>query len=292
MAPTVCLSFDFDAMSNWIGSLGARDPGLVTRGEFDVVAVPRVLRLLARYEILATFCTPGFTVCAYPELVREINAAGHEVAHHGWMHENPAALGRDGERENLLRGIEAIERTVGHRPAGYRSPAWEFSANTIGLLLVEGFLYDSGLMADDFTPYYVRDGDVPSATEPYRFGSLTDLVEMPVSWERDDWPLFEFAFGVNAGLASPSHALEIWQAEFDFMRAECPDGVYVLTLHPQVIGRGHRLAMLARLIEHMQDRGARFMRMDAYAAEWRGAHPRAAWAAANPLRARTKDAET
>jgi peptidoglycan/xylan/chitin deacetylase (PgdA/CDA1 family) len=282
--PTVCLTFDFDSMSNWIGSLGATDPGMVTRGEFDTVAVPRLLRLLAKHDIQATFCVPGFTVCAYPNLVRAAADAGHEIVHHGWVHENPKSFDRAGERENLLRGIEVIERVVGRRPVGYRSPAWEFSPNTVGLLLEEGFEYDSGLMGDDFQPFYVRDGDVVSTTEPYRFGEIVDLVELPVSWGLDDWPYFEFAFGVNPNLSSPSHVLEIWGDEFDYMCTESPDGVYVLTMHPQVIGRGHRMMMLERLIEHMAGAGARFSRMDTFAAQWRARNPLEAWKSANPMR--------
>jgi peptidoglycan/xylan/chitin deacetylase (PgdA/CDA1 family) len=281
--PTVCLTFDFDAMSNWIGSLGATDPGTVTRGEFDITGVQRILRLLGKREVQATFCVPGFTVWAYPDLVREVDAAGHELAHHGWIHESPRGLDRAAERDNLLRGIDALERVVGKRPVGYRSPAWEFSANTVKLLLDEGFLYDSGMMAEDFYPYYLRDGDIVSTTGPYVFGETTELVEMPVSWPLDDWPLFEFADGVNVGLASPSHVLEIWQGEFDYMRAECPGGVYVLTMHPQVIGRGHRMAMLERLIAHMAS-VARFSSMQAFAARWRAENPLGRWKAANPLR--------
>jgi hypothetical protein len=106
---------------------------------------------------------------------------------------------------------------------------------------------------------------------------------MPVSWTLDDWPLFEFAAGVNAGLASPSHVLEIWQGDFDYMAAECADGVYVLTMHPQVIGRGHRMTMLERLITHMSDR-ARFSCMAAFAERWRAENPLEAWKQANPMR--------
>jgi peptidoglycan/xylan/chitin deacetylase (PgdA/CDA1 family) len=282
-APTVCLTFDCDSMSNWIGSLGASDPGTVTRGEFDIIGTQRILRLLAKYGIEATFCVPGFTVCAYPDLIREIDAAGHELAHHGWIHESPRQFDRAGERDILLKGIEVLERVIGKRPVGYRSPGWEFSASTVGLLLEEGFRYDSGLMADDFYPYYVRDGDVVSTTEPYVFGETTDLVEMPVSYTLNDWTLFEFADGVNAGLASPAHVLEIWQGDFDYMTAECADGVYVLTMHPQVIGRGHRMTMLERLITHMADR-ARFSCMTTFAEHWRAENPLEAWKHANPMR--------
>ena len=138
-------------------------------------------------------------------------------------------------------------------------------------------------MARDFEPYYVREGDVVSRTEPYVFGETVDLVELPVSWERDDWPFFECAPGVNAGLASPSHVLEMWKGEFDYMNAHCRSGVYVLTMHPQVIGRGHRMTMLEQLIDHMQSADVRFSRMDEHAARWRAANPLDAWKVANPM---------
>lgn len=121
--PTVCLTFDVDSMSNWIGSVGWTDPRLVSRGEFDVIGLQRILQLLAERGIRATFCVPGFTVVAYPDLIRRIAADGHELAHHGWVHENPSALDPAREREILLRGSAVLEEVVGERPVGYRSPA-------------------------------------------------------------------------------------------------------------------------------------------------------------------------
>ena len=174
--PTVCLTFDVDSMSNWIGSVGWTDPRLVSRGEFDVIGLQRILRLLAEREIRATFCVPGFTAVAYPDLIRRIAAEGHELAHHGWVHENPSGLDPAREREILQRGSAVLEEVVGERPVGYRSPAWEYSAWTIALLLEQGFLYDSGLMARDFDPYYVREGDVvrgPSRTSSARRSILS-----------------------------------------------------------------------------------------------------------------------
>ena len=194
-APTVCLTFDFDALSLWLGSFGATSPSMISRGEFGVVGVRRILRLLDSEGIPATFFVTGHTADTYPDSVRDIVAAGHEIGHHGYLHENPVALAsRDEERAVLERGFEALDRAAGVRPVGYRSPAWDNSPHTIELLLETGMQYESSLMGDDFTPYWCRVGDAIDPDGPYRFGERSDLVEMPVSWVLDDFPHFEYNY--------------------------------------------------------------------------------------------------
>jgi len=260
---TACLTFDFDAISLWIGPMGATSPSMISRGEFGVVGVERILRLLGRGGIPATFFVPGHTAETYPDTVRAIVTAGHEIGHHGYLHENPVGLAsREDERRVLERGLEALQRTVGVRPLGYRSPAWDNSPHTIELLLDYGFRYESSLMGHDFVPYWCRVGDRIQDDGPYLFGRDVDLVEMPVSWVLDDFPHFEYVRvgnRVSPGLAAASKVEEIWREEFDFMCREVPDGVFTLTMHPQVIGRGHRMLMLERLIDHISARpGIRF----------------------------------
>jgi peptidoglycan/xylan/chitin deacetylase (PgdA/CDA1 family) len=255
---TVCLTFDFDAISLWIGPFGATSPSMISRGEFGAVGALRLLVLLEREGIAATFFVTGHTADTYPDIVREIAAAGHEIGHHGYLHENPIALEtRERERDVLLRGLDALDRTAGVRPIGYRSPSWDTSPYTVDLLLEEGFRYDSSLMGDDFTPYWCRTGDVIDPVGPYRFGPTVDLVEMPVSWLLDDFPHFEYLVlrpgGLrNPGLSAGSKVEEIWSDEFAFMHRDVPGGVFTLTMHPQVIGRGHRILMLERLIATMR----------------------------------------
>ncbi len=250
---TVCLTFDFDAISLWLGSFGATSPSMISRGEFGPVGVQRILRLLARTGIPATFFVTGHTADTYPESVKAIAAAGHEIGHHGYLHENPAALQSAEEEAAILdRGLETLERVAGVRPFGYRSPSWDNSAHTVELLLARGFRYESSLMADDFSPYWCRTGDATDADGKYRFGAPVDLVEMPVSWVLDDFPHFEYvrvANRVYPGLSAPSKVEEIWRQEFDYMYREIDGGVFTLTMHPQVIGRGHRMLMLERLID-------------------------------------------
>lgn len=255
---TVCLTFDFDAISLWIGPFGATSPSMISRGEFCAVGARRILTLLDREQIPATFFITGHTADTYPEVVREIAAAGHEIGHHGYLHENPIALEtREREREVLLRGLDALDRAGSVRPTGYRSPSWDTSPWTVDLLIEHGFRYDSSLMGDDFTPYWCRTGDVIDHDGPYRFGPETSLVEMPVSWLLDDFPHFEYLVlrpgGLrNPGLSAGSKVEEIWSDEFAFMHREIPGGVFNLTMHPQVIGRGHRMLMLERLIARMR----------------------------------------
>jgi len=281
---SACLTFDFDAMSSWIGSARSQNPSEISRGEFGLVGVERVLSLLARNDIRGTFFVPGHTVCAYPDLIRRIATDGHELGHHGWVHENPADFDRDGERRILELGFTAFDRVLGVRPTGYRSPAWALSSSSVELLLEAGFTYESSCMGDDFHPYYLRSGDQWSLDAPYVFGETTELVELPVTWALDDFPHFELVPGVFNGLSAPSKVLEIWQREFDYLADNCPGGVFNLTMHPQCIGRGHRISMLAQLVEHMRAREALFEPLGLYAERWHAENPVEEWKTRNPLR--------
>ncbi|HEX5501464.1 MAG TPA: polysaccharide deacetylase [Thermomicrobiales bacterium] len=276
---TVCLTFDFDAISLWIGPYGATSPSMISRGEFGVVGVERILRLLDRAGLPGTFFVTGHTADTYPDAVRAIARAGHELGHHGYLHENPIALEtREAEAAVLRRGLEALDRAAGARPTGYRSPAWDISPHTIDLLLEHGFRYDSSLMGRDFEPYWCRTGDVIRKDGPYGFGREVDLVELPVSWILDDFPHFEYVRVGNRlspGHSAPSKVEEIWRGEFDFLYREVPGGVLTLTMHPQVIGRGHRMLMLERLIAYFREHdGVRFAGLGQVAGEFRAAQPR------------------
>lgn len=285
MAPRLscCLTFDFDAMSVWIGSMKSDNPSMISRGEFGATALPRILELTRRHNILATFFVPGHTALAFPDLVKQIADEGHELGHHGWVHENPADFDEAGERANLDRGFEALHKAAGVRPVGYRSPAWDFSPNTVNLLVEHEFLYDSSGMANDFYPYYLRTGDSWSLDGPYEFGDAVELVEIPATWGLDDFPPFEFVMGALQGLSAPSAVEEIWRGDFEYAHTNCPGGVYDLTMHPQVIGRGHRLLMLERLIEHFKEHeGVVFETMSTYAKRWKYENPIDHWKHENP----------
>ena len=265
---TVALTFDHDAISSEVDrSLG---PVALSRGEFGPrVGVPRILALLAARGIEATFFVPGHTVVSFPESVAAIVAAGHELACHGWAHEDLATLDAAAERDVLERSVEAIERAAGVRPVGFRAPFWSLSERTLELVEELGFVYDSSLMADDVRLYRVRRGDAHDAREGSRLGPPGRLVEVPVSWALDDWPLFEPSPGAVGPMSAPSKVEEIWREEFLHAWEHEPGGLFTLTMHPEAIGRGSRIRVLERLADFMAGHdGVRFARLDRAVADW------------------------
>ncbi|MGB7873517.1 MAG: polysaccharide deacetylase [Anaerolineales bacterium] len=247
---TLCLSFDFDAMSVWFG-YGNPTPAKLYRGEYGArVGVYRVLDLLKRYRLPATFFVPGHTIDSFPEAVNAILEAGHEIAHHSYAHTDPSEQTPDEERRDMERALESLKKT-GVKPLGYRSPSADISPVTLSLLEEYGFIYDSSLMADDFRPYHPRMGDQVARDTPLVKGKESHLWELPISFELDDWVHFQFNFDpYENGTSAPSKVLEIWADELDWMHAKVDNGLFTLVLHPQVIGRAHRIQMLERFITH------------------------------------------
>jgi peptidoglycan-N-acetylglucosamine deacetylase len=266
----VCLSFDFDAISGFIAR-GMTTPTPISRGEFGVIASARILAMLHLHRIDTTWFIPGHTLETYPEACRKVVEAGHELGHHGWTHMPPASLTREQEEVGLIRANAAIEKLTGQKARGYRSPSWDLSPHTVELLLKHGFLYDSSMMGDDYLPYRARQGDVVTLEQPAVLGAETALIEMPISWTLDDYPHFEFVRTANSvlgGLKPASGVLENWYDDFDYMTRLLEWGIVTYTFHPFVIGRGHRMLMLERLIERLKARGAVFLTMEAAAREW------------------------
>jgi len=162
----VCLTFDFDAISGFIAR-GQTSPSWISRGEYGPrVGMPRLVALLKRYNIKSTWFVPGHTAETFPDAALEIHRAGHEIGNHGWTHQSPLGMSRDQERDELLRANETPKRLTGKYPRGYRSPVWDASENTIDLLLENGFRYASNGMANDYSPYRARVGDVITMYEP------------------------------------------------------------------------------------------------------------------------------
>jgi peptidoglycan-N-acetylglucosamine deacetylase len=258
-----CLSFDFDAMSGMVAR-GLTTPTPVSRGEFGAIGAPRILDLLKRHNIRASWFVPGTVIKTYPEICRRVVAEGHELGNHGWTHDPPATMSADEEERGLIRANEAIAEISGHSPHGYRSPSWDLSDATIPLLLKHGFSYDSSMMGHDHWPYFARSGDIVSKDEPIQFGKPTKLVEMPISWSLDDFPHFEYLRTSNSlapGLANANLVLENFVADFDYMTKIEEWGVLTYTFHPFVVGRGHRMIMLEKLIQALKERGALFHTM-------------------------------
>jgi peptidoglycan/xylan/chitin deacetylase (PgdA/CDA1 family) len=211
---------------------------------------------------------PGHSLTTFADDTEAILAGGHELACHGWFHEDFADLGVDEARDVLGRSVEAVRAVTGAAPAGFRAPYWSLGLATLGLVQAAGFVYDSSLMADDYRPYRIRHGDRHSLSDGTTWGEPGSLVEVPVYWAMDDWPHFEPGAG-RPGLSAPSAVLEIWTEELRYAHGHAPGGLVMVTVHPECIGRGHRMAMLERFIEAaaMLD-GASFERLDAVVSRW------------------------
>ncbi len=233
----VSLTFDVDGETLWISNdaANARRPGILSHGAYGPkVGVPLILELLDRYAIQGTFFVPGWIAEKYPDVVERIHWSGHEIGHHGYLHEWPDSEQPEVEREVLLKGISALEKVAGERPVGYRSPAWELSDNSLDYLKDEGFLYSSNLM-DDFVPYMHPQG----------------IVELPVQWILDDAPYFLFRTRNPSRPIWPNHlVLSAWKEEFHGIYQH--GGLFNLTMHPQFIGRPGRIHMLEQLIQSIR----------------------------------------
>jgi peptidoglycan-N-acetylglucosamine deacetylase len=255
----VVLTFDMDGQTAFMGGRSKTDdPALLSRGEFGPrVGARRILELLRTYDIPATWFVPGLIADTYPQLVRDVHAAGHEIGHHGYNHEHfPTAFNsKHHEAAVLQRGIEAILSVTGVRPLGFRAPEDGISKNTVDLLLDNGFLYDSSMSAEDYRPYRVRSGDLYDVERGLiQFGTETELIELPFYQALDDFPIFERWRGLQPGLRPPSVAREIWITDFEYCYRNIDRGVWLLVCHPFVIGRGHRMALLEEVIKHIHVR--------------------------------------
>jgi len=198
------------------------------------VAVPRILRLLERQRLRTTFFVPGWVAENWPDVVRSVRDAGHEIGHHGYMHESVRGVDEATEERYLVRGLEALDSVVGVRPTGYRAPSWDMNYRTPELLARHGFLYDSGLMDSDH-PYALAAGE-------------RTLVELPVHWSLDDWNRYNYVPGyASSPILAPSAAVAAWAEELDAMVEA--GGLFNLTMHPFVSGRPARAAALEGLIE-------------------------------------------
>jgi peptidoglycan/xylan/chitin deacetylase (PgdA/CDA1 family) len=238
-------TFDVDAESAVLWNneaVGARMSVMSHQAYGPLVGVPRILDLLERHQIASTFFVPGHTADRYPGAIRSIVAAGHEIAHHGYLHEQPTTLTLEQEIDVLDRGLAALADVAGVRPSGYRAPMWDLSWRTPALLAERGFLYDSSLMDSDH-PYEL-------AITP---GADQSLVEIPIQWALDDWEQYCYLPDISGSglIESPRKAREIWQLEFDGLRRA--GGCWVLTNHPFLTGRPSRAAELDDLMRYVLD---------------------------------------
>ena len=238
----VGLSFDFD---NETPSLrdGQTSPALMAQGEYGARAgLPRILAMLDRYRIPATFFIPAISGKLHPQSVKDIvSKRRHEIGVHGWIHERNSLLQEADEHDLMRRSIEALTQMTGKKPVGMRTPSWDLSPATMKLAREFGLIYDSSLMADD-RPYEVMIE-----------GTATGVVELPVEWIMDDFPYFGMDRQTTLRpYTTPDEVFTIWRAEFD--KAYQEGTMFILTMHPHVIGHRSRVAMLERLVGYMRSR--------------------------------------
>ncbi|MDA0768957.1 MAG: polysaccharide deacetylase [SAR202 cluster bacterium Casp-Chloro-G4] len=266
---------DVDAVAGWLGSYGGQDSPLdISRGMFSgEVGVPRLLQLLDRFGIKATWFIPGHSVETFPDQINAVAAAGHEIGVHGYSHENPIAMTPEQEEVVLDHCIDLITRVSGRRPTGYVAPWWEFSPATSELLLKKGIKYDHSLMHQDFQPHYVRTGDTwtnidynkhPSEwMRPLVRGTNnTNLIEIPANWYLDDLPpmMFIKESPNSHGFVSPRDLEQTWRDQFDWVYREYDYAIFPITIHPDVSGRPQVLMMLERLYAYITSHpGVRFL---------------------------------
>jgi len=279
----VAYGVDVDAVAGWLGSYGGEDsPDDISRGMFaGEVGSPRMLKLFDKYGIKTTWFVPGHSMETFPEQMKEVAAAGHEIGVHGYSHENPIAMTREQEEAILDKCIDLIGAMTGRTPTGYVAPWWEFSPVTNELLLERGIKYDHSLMHDDFHCYRVRVGDSwtkidyskhPDAwMKPLQRGKETKLIEIPASWYLDDLPpmMFIKASPNSHGFVNPRQLEEMWRDQFDWVYREYDYAVFTMTTHPDVSGRPQVLAMHERLIEHINGHeGVRWATFDQIADDY------------------------
>jgi peptidoglycan/xylan/chitin deacetylase (PgdA/CDA1 family) len=232
----VCLTFDVDNESFTL-LRGDTSPVTLSAGEYGATqGLRRVLEALDRHGIAGSFYIPAVSAMLHPEMIEEIRKRRrHEIGVHGWIHENLPELNDAAEEERLLnQAIDYLTKAAGRRPVGYRAPSWAFSQHTLGLIMKAGFLYDSSMMAND---------------EPYELvsnGQPTGLIELPVEWILDDAPYF----GRTGALPSPAAIFDVYRDEFD--RAYEEGTMFMLTMHPHVIGHRSRIVHLEKLVAYMK----------------------------------------
>ena len=238
-----CFTFDLDAES------GVLFDHPETATQLDVMShqaygprtgVPRLLRVLDQQGIRATFFIPGYSAERWPEAVRSIRDAGHEIAHHGFLHEGSRGTDPETEERRLVRGFEALQSVAGVRPIGYRAPNWEVSYALPAILARHGIRYNSGLM----------DADHPYRLAVSAESNAPSIVELPGHWALDDWGAYNYLPGItgSGAVGSPADVVARWTLELEALVPE--GGLFMLTNHPFVSGRASRAMALGGLIAH------------------------------------------
>lgn len=235
----VALSFDSDHETNELRE-GGDSPGKLSQGQYgNRQGVPRIVEILKRHGVPASFFVPAVTALLYPDEQKNLAALGHEIGIHGWIHERNSVLPIDAERDLMQRSFEVLHKITGVAPVGMRTPSWDFSPNTLRLAKELGLIYDSSLMADVDCYELLMDEQA------------TGVIELPVEWIRDDAVYFNMnRFAALRPYTPPTDVFDIFKREFDAAYAE--GGLFQLTMHPHIIGYRSRVWILDALIGHIQ----------------------------------------
>ncbi|HEX7891542.1 MAG TPA: polysaccharide deacetylase [Ramlibacter sp.] len=238
----IALSFDSDHETNELRE-GGESIGKLSQGQYgNRQGIPRILDILRRHDVRASFYVPAVTALLYPDEQRRVTAEGHEVALHGWIHERNSVLPEPAERDLMLRAADVLEKTSGQRPVGIRTPSWDFSPATLAIARDMGLLYDSSLMADVDCYELLLDG------------TPTGVVELPVEWIRDDAVYFNMnRFAGLRPYTPPSDVFDIFRRELEAAHAE--GGIFQLTMHPHISGYRSRVWILEEIIRHAKQLG-------------------------------------
>ena len=211
------------------------------------VAVPRILETYRRLGIKQSFFIPGWCIETYPDAIEAILAGGHEIGHHGYLHEDP--IDAPDQRRWFEKALAAHHKYCGKTPAGYRAPVYNINQEVVDLLIEYGFRYDSSMMADDI---------------PYNLETAHGkLWEMPVHWGTDDWPPFAHyaEIGYMMPVKAPSSGLASFWEEFD--AAYAAGGFFMLIVHPFLTGRLARWRQVEAWLEKtLNTKDVWFARLD------------------------------
>ena len=255
----VALSFDSDHETSDLRD-GGKSIGRLAWGQFGArVGVPRILSVLERHGVKASFYVPAVTALLHPDEQRRVVREGHEIGIHGWIHELNSVLPYEAERDLMLRAGDVLEKTSGVRPVGLRTPSWDFSWNTLAIEKEMGLLYDSSLMSDEDCYEILLDGE------------NSGVVELPVEWVRDDAVYFMMnRFSALRPYTPPADVLDIFRREFDAAYDE--GGIFQLTMHPHVIGYRSRIWILDEIIRHAKSRPGVWFATHADIVRWAKEH--------------------
>jgi peptidoglycan/xylan/chitin deacetylase (PgdA/CDA1 family) len=238
----VALSFDSDHETNELRD-GGKSVGRLSWGQYGArVGVPRLLALLGRYDVKASFYVPAVAALLHPDEQRRVVAEGHEIGVHGWIHERNSVLPAEHERDLMFRAADALESITGVRPVGIRTPSWDFSPATLEIIRDLGLSYDSSLMADEDCYELLLDG------------AETGVTELPVEWVRDDAVYFNM--NRNEALrpyTPPEGVYDVFRREFEAAYED--GGIFQLTCHPHVVTHRSRIWIIEELIRLAKAKG-------------------------------------